>query len=83
MEFHLTIGEKKKLKSFFMGSWSIAYAGMPSERVFSIALIWSLGQNSAAYNLFLPADQRRFTLMNRRVVVSEVSPSAIRGRVEK
>lgn len=82
-EYKLGVGESGAIRRrFFRKSWSIVYAGMPNEGSYSLAITWSVNYNSAAYNLFLPEDQRELAFLEGRIVVQEVSPREIRFRYE-
>ena len=85
MEYTLKVGESAKIKkAFFTKSCSIVYAGMPNDETYSIAVTWSVGHNSAAYNLFFPRDNREISMSTAgRVTVYSVSPDEIRIRCEK
>lgn len=78
----LTVGEVHHLKS---GKDRIVYAGMPSDKVFSIAqrkrnfvpyAAWGY-----AWNLFFPKEQTELVIDGVRLVVESVSPQEIRLRV--
>jgi hypothetical protein len=75
MEHTLSIGQAQALKRSFLGrSWSVIYAGMPNDRVYSLAVTWAVGYHSACHNLFLPVDQREVDLAGGRMSVLDVSP---------
>jgi len=81
--FTLGVGDAAAIRRrFFRRSWSVVYAGMPDDRSYSLAVNWSLNYNSAAYNLFLPADQRELRFLDGRIVVEDLSPREIRFRYE-
>lgn len=80
----LKVGEEVKLKKAWVTrTISLAYAGMPSPGVFSVAVTWTDGNQSAAHNLYFPADQRGFDLAGGHVTVTFVDPGSIRFRFEK
>ena len=78
-EYKLKLGETSKVRpGFFQGTISIVYAGMLNESIFSVAVRWSSGNNSLAYNLYIPKDQHEFFTPKGRVKVEYVSPDEIR-----
>jgi len=78
-EFRVRLGETAAVRPRWWGkSWSITYAGAPCEGAYSVAVTWTMGNNSAAYNLYLRREQREFALPIGRVRVLEVSPTEIR-----
>jgi len=80
----LKVGEQVKLKKgWVISSLSLTYAGMPSPGVFSVAVTWTDGNQSAAHNLYFPADQRGFDLAGGHVTVTFVDEKSIRFRFEK
>jgi hypothetical protein len=82
-EYTLKVGENAKVKSGFMTSYSLVYAGMLSDYIFSIAVTWSSGNNSAAYNLYFEKGQREIKFLNGRLTVRDVSKSEIRFVFQK
>jgi len=79
----LSVGEGFHLK---FGKDRIVYAGMPSEKVFSIVqrkrnfapyAVWGY-----AWNLFFLKEQTELVIDGVKVVVESVSPQEIRLRVE-
>jgi hypothetical protein len=79
----LRVGEEAKIRSGFASSTWIAYAGMPNRDTYSVAIKWTSGNNSAAYNLFLPTGQTEFAAAKGRVRVYSVSAGEIRLRFQK
>jgi len=80
-EFSVRIGGVAAVRPRWWGkAWSIIYAGMVGEETSSVAVMWTMGYNSAAYNLYLSLDQREFELPIGRVTVSDVSPGELRFR---
>jgi hypothetical protein len=82
-EYTLKLAESAKVKSGFMTSYSLVYAGMLSDSVFSIALTWSSGHNSAGYNLYLDKGQREIKLLDGRLTVRDVNKNEIRFVFQK
>ena len=76
-EHRLKVGETAKIKRGFMTSYSVVYAGMVSDRVYSIAVSWSSGHNSASHNLYLDRGQRELPLLGGRIVVLDVNQREI------
>ena len=82
-EFTLQVGEFRVLQRAFFGrTWAVAYAGMPNDRTWSIAVIWGQNHQSAAFNLFLPLDQQAVSFGNGRLVALSISAREIRLRYE-
>jgi hypothetical protein len=83
-EYILKVGESAKIKpGLFSTSYSLVYAGMLSDHVYSVVVTWSSGQNSAAYNLYLDKDQREINMMKGRLTVFDVNKSEIRFQFQK
>ncbi len=81
--YSLRVGEQAAIRRrFFRKSWAVVYAGMPTERTFSLAITWSVNYNSAAYNVFLPLDQREMPFLDGRLVFESVSAQETRFRFE-
>lgn len=81
--YSLRIGETGAIRRrFFRKSWVVGYAGMPTEKTFSLTIMWTLNYNSAAYNVFLPLDQREMSFLGGRLLFESVSPQEIRFRYE-
>ncbi len=75
----LTVGDSFHLK---VGRDRIVYAGMPSEKVFSIVLRkWEFFYRGYAWNLFFPEGQTELVIDGVRLSVESVSPQEIRLRV--
>jgi hypothetical protein len=83
VEHTLRVGEAAKIKRGFMTSYSIVYAGMLSDYVYSVAVNWTRGNNSAAYNLYVEKGQREIELLGGRLTVLDVTSREIRFRWEK
>ena len=76
----LAVGEVHHLKS---GKYRIVYAGMPSDKVFSIVQRkWEFFYRGYAWNLFFPKEQTELVIDGVRLTVESVSPQEIRLRVE-
>jgi hypothetical protein len=74
----LSIGEDFHLK---LGKDHIAYAGMPSEEVYSIAQKKGSGYQGFAWNLYYPKRKRDITIDGVRLYVERVTPDEIELRV--
>lgn len=82
-EYTLRVGESGVLRRrFFARSWTVGYAGMPSEKAYSLFVTWSMGHQSAAYNLFLTLDQREVALAGGRLRVLDLSARELRLRFD-
>jgi hypothetical protein len=81
--YTLRVGESGVIRrSFFGRTWSVAYAGMPTADTYSLAISWTVCHQSAAYNVFLPSDQREVPLVHGRLFVDDVSPQRVSLRYE-
>jgi hypothetical protein len=74
----LSIGEDFHLK---LGKDHIAYAGMPSEEVYSIAQKKGSGYQGFAWNLYYPKRKRDIIIDGVRLYVERVTPDEIELRV--
>ena len=79
----LSVGDSFHLRS---GKDRIVYAGMPSEKVYSIAQMKQKFAPYAAWgyawNLFFPREQSKITIDGVNISVENVTPGEIRLRVE-
>ena len=72
----LSVGDSVHLK---VGKDSIYYAGMPSEKVFSIAQKkWEFLYRGFSWNLFFPREQNRVRIDGINITVENVTPEEIR-----
>ena len=75
----LTVGETTALKSF---KDHIAYAGMPSENVYSIVQMKNVGAKDAlAWNLFLPKSRTEIIIDKVNILVENVTADVIQLRI--
>ncbi|MBA7614320.1 hypothetical protein ES703_21584 [subsurface metagenome] len=80
MTIVLKVGEGFHLK---VGKDRIVYAGMPSEKVFSIMQRkWEFFYRGYAWNLFFPKEQSELVIDGVRLSVESVTPQEIRLGVE-
>ena len=78
-EYRLRVGESAVVRPRWWGkSWAVIYAGTLGSGVRSLVVQWTMGHNSAAYNLFLAPDQREFLTPVGRGSVEWSSPDEIR-----
>ena len=82
MEHILKLGESVKVGGWFIADRRIIYAGEVSPGVYSVVAQWSVGYNSAAYNLYFRANQGSFPLFGGRVTVLDASQHELRFRFE-
>ncbi|UCB42829.1 MAG: hypothetical protein JSV77_10340 [Dehalococcoidales bacterium] len=75
----LTVGEGFHLKR---GKDRIAYAGMPSEYVYSIVQIKASGYQGYSWNLYFPRRKQDITIDGVNLYVENVTPEVIRFRVQ-
>ena len=74
----LSVGGGYHLKS---GKDRITYAGMPSERVYSIVQRKSSGYQGYAWNLYYPMGKSEITIDGIEIIVENVTAEEIRLRV--
>jgi len=75
----LSVGDKYKLG---LGKDRIVYAGMPSERMFSIVQMkWEFLYRGYSWNLFFPVGQTTIRIDGVNILVDSVTPEEIRLRV--
>ena len=78
-KYSLKIGETAKVRpGVFRSSESIIYTGMLNDLTYSVVVTWTFGNNSLAYNLYLPKDQREIPTPKGRLQVEYVSIEEIR-----
>ena len=75
----LSVGEDFHLKR---GKDHIAYAGMPSDSVYSIVQKKTSGYQGFAWNLFFPKRKQEITIDGVNLFVENVTPEEIRFRVQ-
>ena len=75
----LSVGDSYHLSS---GKDHIIYAGMPSEKVYSIVQMkWEFMYRGYSWNLFFPKEQTTITVDGVDISVESVTPQEIRLRV--
>jgi hypothetical protein len=74
----LSVGDVLHLR---FGKDRIVYAGMPSERVYSIVQRREFMYRGFAWNLFYPKGQNRIRIDGVNILVENVTPDEIRLRV--
>ena len=75
----LSVGDKYKLG---LGKDRIVYAGMPSERMFSIVQMkWEFLYRGYSWNLFFPVGQTTIRIDDVTILVDSVTPEEIRLKV--
>ena len=74
----LSVGDRYKIG---LGKDRIVYAGMPSEKVFSIVQMkWEFLYRGYSWNLFFPVEQTMMRIDNVNITVDSVTPNEIRLR---
>jgi len=74
----LSVGDRYKIG---LGKDRIVYAGMPSEKVFSIVQMkWEFLYRGYSWNLFFPVEQTTMRIDNVNITVDSVTPNEIRLR---
>ena len=75
----LSVGDSHHIR---FGKDRIIYAGMPSEKVFSIAhMKWEFFYRGYAWNLFFPVGQSKIRIDGVNILVESVTPDEIRLRI--
>jgi hypothetical protein len=75
----LSVGDRYKLG---LGKDRIVYAGMPSEKVFSIVQMkWEFLYRGYSWNLYFSKNQGTIRIDGVNIVVENVTPDEIRLRV--
>ena len=81
-EHGLRIGESALIKRGFLTKVSLVYAGIPNDKVYSLAVRCSAGHNSLAYNLYIPIDQQRIEISDVKLTIESISPNEMRFRTD-
>jgi hypothetical protein len=76
-QHHLNLGESIRIKRGLMTRVRLLYAGMLSEHTFSLVATTTAGHMGMAYNLYLPVNQRHFTIAGAPITIHGVSPTAL------
>ena len=75
----LSVGDSHHIR---FGKDRIVYAGMPSEKVYSIVQMkWEFFYRGYAWNLFFPTGQSKIRIDGVNILVESVTPEEIRLRV--
>jgi hypothetical protein len=75
----LSVGDMHKLG---LGKDRIIYAGMPSEKVFSIIQVrWEFFYRGYSWNLFFPTSRSEIRIEGVNILVEHVTPHEIRLRL--
>jgi len=75
----LSVGDSYHLQ---FGKDRIVYAGMPSEKVYSIVQMkWEFFYRGYAWNLFYPKERSKITIDGVNILVESATPDEIRLRV--
>lgn len=82
-EYILKVGDSAKLKKGWITTYSLVYAGMLNDYIYSLVLTWSSGHNSAAFNLYLEKGQSEIEMLGGRITVLDVNRREIRFQFHK
>ena len=75
----LSVGDTHHLR---LGKDRIVYAGMPSEKVYSIVQMkWEFVYRGYSWNLIFPREQNRIRIDGVNILVESVTPDEIRLQV--
>jgi len=78
-EYELYTGELVNVKKHLIGkNLEICYAGKLKENCFSLAAIHSFGNNSYAYNVYIPQEQRELMLPIGRLSIIQLDATKIK-----
>lgn len=77
-EYTLQVGQETSIRRGLFRRYSMLYAGMTNERVYSVAVTYTSGYNSMAYNLYFPVSRRDIIVAGKRLAVLRVSDDEIR-----
>lgn len=83
-EYILKVGGSVSVRRGFLfgTSYSVVYAGMLNDSIYSVVVEAFSGYRSWAYNLYLPKSQSEIELPKGRLIVLNVSPEEIRFRYQ-
>jgi hypothetical protein len=81
-EFRIRVGESAKIKRSFFSTHTLIYAGMISDRVYSLVITYSAGHNSMAYNLYVPVSTSEIHHEKAKLLVQNVTAQEISLRIE-
>ena len=82
--YTLKIGEIAKVRpGVFRTTETIIYAGILNDLTYSVVVTRTLGNNSLAYNLYLPIDKKEFPTAMGKAQVEYVSTEEIRFTYEE
>ena len=76
-KIRLAIGQKRKMKTGFLTSFTIIYCGMPNRDVFSVCLKESSGNQGYAMNLYYPKSSRTIRVGDAEFTVFDVTPEEL------
>ncbi|MBN1301015.1 MAG: hypothetical protein JW995_07340 [Melioribacteraceae bacterium] len=77
--YTLKLGESAKVRpGILRASVSVIYTGMISADVYSVAVTWTSGNNSMAYNLYFPKHRHELLTPKGHIEIDYVSTDEIR-----
>jgi hypothetical protein len=80
-EYTLHFSQTVKVRpGVFRSQISVVYTGMVNEYTYSIAVIWSYGHNSMAYNLFFPQHQKELEIPKGKIEIISINQNEMRFR---
>ena len=78
-EYRLRVSQTAKVRrGVFRSQVSVVYAGMLNDNTYSIVVLWSLGHNSLAYNLFFPRHQKELEIPKGKMEILSVTQDELR-----
>lgn len=81
-QHQLNLGESIRIKRGLMTQIRLLYAGMPNEYTFSLAVTTTAGHMGMAYNLYLPTNQRHFTIVGISLNIHGVSTTTLQLEID-
>ena len=76
-EHTLQVGQEIPIRRGLFRRYSMLYAGMPNERVYSLVVTRTAGYRSMAYNLYFPVSRRDILVAGKRLAVLRVSENEL------
>ena len=79
----LKVGDSVQIKRGFITRIDLLYAGMPSDRTFSLVVTKTGGHMGMAYNLYLPTSERHLDLAKTPITIHGVSATTLQLAIDK
>jgi len=83
VDITLRVGESEIVhRNFWATTWSVIYAGSPSEGRYSVVIHSAGGYHAASFNLYLTEATREIPMKRGKLKILELSPDRARIRYE-